>query len=625
MAFPMSYPSLNPVDLYREHLAIEIATILSLDPQFVYSKLQWTTSLDKGDLQLPVPALQLKGKPPQSLAAEICNKFPSSGLVERPVAAGAFIPFFFKSAPLTNTVLSAILREKSSYGSNHTLGLRDPSDPSQGKKKIIVEFSAPNIAKPFHAGHLRSTIIGGFIAKLYQSIGWDVWRMNYLGDWGKQYGLLANGYKYYGSEELLLRDPVNHLFDVYVRINQDVSNQEPPIAALKKEIKERKGQGKDVSDLEAELKPLVDGSEDEKARKYFKSMEDGDKDALALWERFRDLSISKYKQTYARLNIEFDEYSGESQVSKEAITNVSRELAETKVSEESEGAIIVDFKKHGAPKLGKAIFQRKDGTPLYLTRDIAAIRERWEKFHFDKMIYVVAAQQDLHLQQFFKVTEISGHKEISDRCQHINFGMVRGMSTRRGTVKFLDDILQEVHEEMHDVMQRNAAKYEQISNPEATADILAISAVMVQDMRGKRINGYDFDLERMTDPLGDTGPYLQYQHARICSIARKTGIDTRTLADADFSLLTERHAVDLVRLLAQWPDVVVNTVKTLEPMTVLTYLFKLTHAISSSYDVLQVKGSEQQVMNARMALYECGRQVLHNGMSLLGLSPVERM
>jgi arginyl-tRNA synthetase len=624
MTVSNSYPSLNPVDIYREHISGILGPIVGLEPSAVYPKLLWTQTQDKGDLMLPVPALQIKGKKPQQLAAEIGEKFPDSDLVQKPIVMGTFVQFFFKPEPLIKTVLNSILENKSSYGNNQNIGLRDPSDPSKGKKKIIVEFSSPNIAKPFHAGHLRSTIIGGFIAKLYAAIGWDVWKMNYLGDWGKQYGLLANGYKKYGSEEQLLRDPINHLFDVYVRINKDSAAQEAPIKELKETMKLKRDQGEDVTKLEKDLAGQVEASEDEKARKYFKSMEDGDKDALALWEKFRSLSISKYEQTYARLNIDFDEYAGESKVAPEAIVSVSKELAETKVSEESDGAIIVDFEKHGAKKLGKAIFQRKDGTPLYLTRDIAEIRARYDKHHFDKMIYVVAVQQDLHLAQFFKVTELSGHQDIAEKCQHINFGMVRGMSTRKGTVKFLDDILRDVGDKMHEVMRKNEKKYEQVEEPEKVADILGITAVMVQDMSGKRINGYDFNLDAMTSFEGDTGPYLQYAHARLCSIARKSEVDMSKLQSANFLLLSEQHAVDLVRLLAQWPDVVQNTVKTLEPATVLTYLFKMTHVLSSSYDVLKVMGSEPDVKEARMVLYEAARQVLHNGMSLLGLSPVER-
>lgn len=432
-----------------------------------------------------VAALRIKKKP-QELAEELASKFPASDLVHPPTACGPHLQFFCKPQPLANTVLGRVLNEKAAYGTNGNAGLKDPKDPSKGQKKIIVEFSSPNIAKPFHAGHLRSTIIGGFLANLHTVLGWDVIKMNYLGDWGKQYGLLANGFKYFGNEEALQKDPINHLFDVYVKVNGLVAEHDKPIKELKEEIKAKKEKNEDVSAQEAELAKLVEVSEDEKARRYFKSMEDGDPEALALWRRFRDLSIAKYKQTYARLNIDFDVYSGESQVKSESMTKAYKAMEQAGVAEESEGAIIADFTKHGAKKLGKAIIVRKDGTPLYLTRDIGAIIERDEAYHFDKMIYVVAAQQDLHLAQLFKVTELMGRKDLSDRCEHINFGMVHGMSTRKGTVKFLDDILRDVGDKMHEVMKKNEVKYAQVENPEKVADTLGITAVMVQDMTGKR-------------------------------------------------------------------------------------------------------------------------------------------
>lgn len=317
-------------------------------------------------------------------------------------------------------------------------------------------------------------------------MGWDVIKMNYLGDWGKQYGLLANGYQRYGNEEELLRDPINHLFDVYVKTNKDMEQEDGPIKELKEQIKIKKERNEDITDLEKDLQTRIDASFDEKARRYFKSMEDGDEGALALWRRFRDLSIEKYKETYARLNIDFDVYSGESQVRPESLAAAYDQMEKKGVSENSEGAVIVDFAKHGAKKLGKAIVVRKDGTPLYLTRDIGAIVERDEQYHFDKMLYVIAMQQDLHAAQLFKVTELMGRKDLADRCQHINFGMVRGMSTRKGTVKFLSDILTDVGEKMHEVMRKNTAKYEQVEDPDRTADILGITSVMVQDMKGKR-------------------------------------------------------------------------------------------------------------------------------------------
>lgn len=320
---------------------------------------------------------------------------------------------------------------------------------------------------------------------------------------------------------------------------------------------------------------------------------------------------------------------------------VSQLLKEKNISEESEGAVIVDLTKH-SKKLGKAIVQKKDGTTLYLTRDIGAAMERYEKYNFDKMIYVVASQQDLHLQQLFKILSLLEF-DWADRVQHINFGMVLGMSTRKGTVVFLDDILAEAKDRMHEVMKKNEEKYKQVENPDAIADTVGRTGVMIQDMSGKRfvvypnqlsflsltllarINNYNFDLDRMTSFEGDTGPYLQYAHSRLCSISRKAAIPEKDILNADLSLLTETHATNLLRCLAQYPDVLQNTLRTLEPTTVVTWLFKMTHLLSSSYDILRVVGEDPKKAAARLALYESARQVLNNGMKLLGLSPVERM
>lgn len=389
---------------------------------------------------------------------------------------GTFLKFFFKVDKLAEILIPSILKRQTAFGQNPLLGLKDTENASKGRKRIIIEFSSPNIAKPFHAGHLRSTIIGGFLSNLYEGAGWDVIRINYLGDWGKQYGLLALGFEKYGDEKALEVDPINHLYELYVNINKDLT-------AEKEEITKLESEGKDASHLKNE-------GLDEQARRYFKAMVDNDEKAIAQWARFRDMSIKRYKETYARLNIHFDDYSGESQVKQEKMDFAAKKMEEMGVSEVSEGAVIVDFSKHIKGKPGKSlerpIIKKKDGTALYLTRDISEMMQREEKYHFDQMIYVVASQQDLHLKQLFKIIELMGYPELAAKCQHINFGLVHGMSTRKGTVKFLDDILRDVGEKMHEVMQKNQAKYEQVENPLATADILGISSVMVQDMSGKR-------------------------------------------------------------------------------------------------------------------------------------------
>ena len=478
----------NPVDHFRHVISESLSTITDKPSSEIFDRLSYTTSFDKGDLTLPVPALRIPGKKPAEQAVEFAEKLPETDLVEKPVAAGPFLQFYFKPLPLTKTIIGSILTKKADYGSDPKYGLKDRKDP-KSQQTIIVEFSSPNIAKPFHAGHLRSTIIGGFLSNLYEMNGWRVIRINYLGDWGRQYGLLANAFEMFGDEQKLKADPIGHLFDIYVKINAISAPEEAAIKEKKEELKLAEERKDDTAALEAEIKELEGKSTNEQARKYFKKLEDGDPVAYATWKRFRDLSVERYEKTYARLNIHYDYYSGESQVEKERMERAVDQLATSGLSEDSKGAVIVDLTKNkdkNVKKLGKALVKKSDGSSLYLTRDIGEIVKRYEKYHFDKMIYVVASQQDIHLAQLFKIVELMGEKEIASRCQHINFGMVLGMSTRKGTVKFLDDILRDVGDHMHEVMRRNEKKYEQVADPKGTADLLGISAVMVQDMKGKR-------------------------------------------------------------------------------------------------------------------------------------------
>lgn len=389
---------------------------------------------------------------------------------------GPFIRFYFKPTVLVKKVIPAVLQNRTQWGNNPLLGLKDANDASKGQKRVVIEFSSPNIAKPFHQGHLRSTIIGGFLANLHEGAGWDVVRLNYLGDWGKQYGLLALGFTMFGNDKALEEDPIHHLYQIYVRISSLLADE-------RKEIEQLETVGKDASKLRSE-------GLDEQARQYFKAMCDNNPEAINMWKRFRELSIQKYKMSYARLNIRFDEYAGESLVKEESMKTAEMQLKSKGLTEESQGAMIVDFSKHvpGKPgkALGKALTRKTDGTSLYLTRDVGALFERNEHYKFDQMIYVVATDQELHLKQLFKLVELTGNEDLRSRISHVSFGLVLGMSTRRGTAVFLDDVLRDVGEKMHEVMRKNETKYARVSDPERTADILGISSVMVQDMTGKR-------------------------------------------------------------------------------------------------------------------------------------------
>ncbi|MDI1487642.1 MAG: hypothetical protein OHK93_006912 [Ramalina farinacea] len=603
----------NPIDIYRAYLADTVAAILPIvNPQLVYDSIQWTNNPAHGDLIVVTPKLRLKGTKPAEIVVNLVSKFPPSKLFSKPTASGIHLQVCFSPETLPQLLIPYILDRRSAYGSDAVAGLRDRSKPTSAKKKIIVEFSSPNIAKEFHAGHLRSTIIGAYISNLYKIMGWEVVNMNYLGDWGKQFGLVAIGWERFGSEEAFKNHPLSHLLEVYVKASALFKKE-------KEKVEETKARKEDTSELESQ------GIFAERDA-FFSRLEAREPDALALWRRFRDISIQRYTEVYARLNTFFDDYSGESQIDPKTIDKVQRLLTEKGVLEESNGALLIDFKKHGAKKMDVAIVRNRQGTSTYLLRDLAAVLEREEKYGFDKIIYVVSSEQDMYLQRLFKSIELMGFNTLASKLQHINFGKVQGMSSRMGKVELLGDILDKCGEKTHEKMKENEVKYKQVEDPVTTADTVGISAMMVQDMTGKRVHDYPFDFERMTSFEGDTGPYLQYSHARLCSIMRKSGYTNEDLQKADLSLLREKAAIETLRLLAQYPDVTHTAFKNLEPTTIVGYLFKLTHQISSGYDNLRVVDIREgrDVSIARAAYYDCARQVMFNALSLLGIKPVER-
>ena len=280
---PNTYPELNPFDIYRSHITELLAEVSGVDKKIIYPTLAWTAKPENGDLQLAVPALRLKGKDLKAYAQELADKFPESPLVKKPVVTGTFVGFFFKPESLISIVLPLIFKAGKSYGFNSSFGLKEDGS----KKKMVIDFSSPNIAKPFHAGHLRSTIIGGFLSNLYEGMGWEVVRLNYLGDWGKQYGVLAIGFDYFGSEEELVKNPIGHLYDIYVKVSNIQKDEADKVKALKAEVTKDKEEGKDTSAKEAEITKIETEGIDEKARQYFKGMVDGEPKAIGIWKRFR--------------------------------------------------------------------------------------------------------------------------------------------------------------------------------------------------------------------------------------------------------------------------------------------------------------------------------------------------
>ncbi|KAJ7178691.1 hypothetical protein C8R43DRAFT_974133 [Mycena crocata] len=578
-------PSTCALDAFRTSIAKRVAAALPLTEEQAYGGVDYGK---KGvDFTIALPRFKL-GKVDE-VAAKVIEQFQPDEYIESISADKAFLHFQCKSPTLIRDVLTQV------HALTHLTPTNVPcyGSNSSGKgKKVIIEYSSPNIAKSFHVGHLRSTIIGGFLANLYKACGWEVTSMNYLGDWGTQFGLIATGYEKYGSQEELEKDAIKHLFDVYVKVNKD-----------------------------AEADPEVKAE----AARWFKRMEDGDESALKNWRVWRAMSVKKYAEEYKRLNIEFDVYNGESMVGKEWQDKALARLEELGLIEDVDGAKIVNLEQW---KMGKAVLRKRDGTSIYLTRDIGGAIERYEKYKFDKMIYVVSSQQDLHLQQFFKILSLMEFP-WAESLQHVNYGLVQGMSTRKGTVVFLNEIIKEAGHVMHEQMQKNEEKYNAVVDPENVSMEIGITGVKIQDMAAKRINNYTFNWDRMKSFEGDTGPYLQYAHVRLASIARKnphliplpppSQIDTSTLASSS-------HARDIVFLLGTYPDVVKVALKTHEPSGVVTYAFRLSHAISSAWEVLVVKGEEDiEKARARMWMYECARDVLGAAMRLLSIRPLDRM
>ncbi|KAG8945013.1 hypothetical protein FRC04_001269 [Tulasnella sp. 424] len=585
-SIPGTDPERSPLDAFKIAVAASINKALPEVPLEAAYK-----AADIGrkgvDFSVAVARFKLGGKP-DPWAKKVEESFVADDYIESVKADGAFLSFTARTTSLTRTVLTTI-----DHFTNHSpSGQPSYGSNESGKgKKVVIEYSSPNIAKQFHVGHLRSTIIGAFLCNVYKASGWDVVSLNYLGDWGRQFGLIAVGFEKYGSEEELEKNAIRHLYDVYVKINKDAEEDE---------------------------------SVNDAARAYFKRMEDGDESALGHWRKWRELSIERYKTEYERLNVAFDVYSGESQVGKESQDSCLKRLEDMGLVSDSDGAKIVDLEKY---KLGKAVVRKKDGTSIYLTRDIGGAVERYEKYKFDKMIYVVASQQDLHLAQFFKVLELLEYP-WAKTLEHVNFGMVQGMSTRKGTAVFLEQIIEEAAKVMHEQMQSNEEKYKQIENPLETAQEIGITAIKIQDMSAKRINNYTFNWSRMLSFEGDTGPYIQYAHVRLASMERKNPnlVPLPPASEIHFDLLSEAKARDIVFLLATYPDVVKTAQERHEPSGVVTFCMKLAHLIASAWETLIVKGEpDEQKARARLFLFIRARDVLAAGLRLLSITPLERM
>jgi len=561
----------------KKNVARRIARLTGEDASLVESRFEVPRDRGHGDLALPCFFLaRTMRKDPSRIAAGLAEDLEGTIPGVSFEAAGPYLNLRIDAMLKTSEVLEAVRCGGTAFG----------RVPGWDGKTVVIDFSHPNIAKPFGVGHLRSTVIGNALANLYAFLGARVVKINHLGDWGKQFGLLDVAYRLWGDEGKLDEDPIMHLYELYVRIN------------------------KRIEEGDADL--------DEQGREAFRRLEQGEEEYVRRWKLFRDLSVREFKRVYARLEISFDSYKGEAFFNERMKETIER-MRKAGILVRSEGADVVDLRDE---ELGVAIIRKSNGSTTYLTRDVAAAEYRYETYGFDRMLYVVGQPQELHFKQLFAILRRMGYPWV-ERMEHVRFGYIKGMSTRRGTIVFLDDVLDEAKERVLKKMEGLYIQKVKEEERERIAEEIGITAVVFSDLKNRRIKDVEFDWDRILSLQGDTGPYLQSVLARIYGIFRKVGDPPS--GGVDYSLLGEEKARELVDLLGLFPAAVEEAAREREPSVLTGYLLKLAASFHSAYTVLPVKGSEENVARARLRLFDCVRQVFENGFRILGFRIVREM
>ena len=532
---------------------------------------------DMGDFAFPCFKLaKVFRKAPNMIAAELSEKIEAKGVISNVTPLGGYINFFVNKSQLAETVIKDVLTKKEKYGHSNL-----------GKDKtIVIDFSSPNIAKPFHIGHIRTTVIGNALYKIYDSQGYNTVRINHLGDYGTQFGKLIVAFKLWGNKEAVEANPIPELLKLYIQFHD-----------------------------EAERHPEM---EDE-ARAWFTKLENGDKEAKELWQWFRDESLKEFARVYDLLDIEFDSYNGESFYS-DKMDRVIDIIKDKGLLQESQGTNIVDLEEYNMPP---ALITKNDGSTLYMTRDLAAALYRKENYDFEKCIYVVGSQQSLHFQQLFKVLELVGFEWAKDMV-HVPFGMVAleegTMSTRKGRVVFLEDVLKQAIEKTKETM---LAKNPNALNVDEIAKQVGVGAVVFQELSNSRIKDYTVSWSRTLSFEGETGPYVQYTHARCCAVLRKAEEEVTT--DINYELLNDVDSAEVLKVIASFNKTILNAMRKNEPHIITRFVLDLAQAFNKFYHDNSILVEDAELRKARLALVCATRQALENGLKLLGMQAPERM
>ncbi|TCD45432.1 arginine--tRNA ligase [Streptococcus sp. X16XC17] len=562
---------MNQKQLVADRLS---AVIASLDAQAIYALLGKPKSSEMGDIAFPAFSLaKVERKAPQVIASDIVEKLDMEGF-EKVVATGPYINFFLDKAAISKEVLHTIIEEKEDYGQLHI---------GDGET-VTLDMSSPNIAKPFSVGHLRSTVIADSIGHIYSKLGYNAIRINHLGDWGKQFGMLIVAYKLWGDKAAVEANPIDELLKLYVRIN-----------------------------AEADENPELD----EQARQWFKKLEDGDQEALDLWKWFRDESLVEFNRIYDKLNVSFDHFHGEAFYNDKMDEGIQI-LEDKHLLQESKGAQIVNLEKYDLPP---ALIKKSDGATLYITRDMATAMYRQRTFNFVKNIYVVGQEQSHHFKQLKAVLKEMGF-DWSDDMIHVSFGLVtknkKKLSTRKGNIIRLEPTLDEaVSRALAQIEEKNP----NLENKEEVAKEVGIGAVKFYDLKTDRDNGYDFDLEAMVSFEGETGPYVQYAYARIQSILRKANFT----ADATATYaLNDAESWDIIKLLQSFSATIERAADKYDPSLIAKYAINLAQSFNKYYAHTRIL-DESPERDSRLALAYATGLVLKESLRLLGVEAPEKM
>ena len=528
-----------------------------------------------GDYSLPCfrLAAQLK-KSPAELAKEVAGRVGCFNFLEKAEAIGPFVNFTLNKSAYAKDVLEKVLSAGGFYGS---------SDTGAGKT-VCIDYSSVNIAKPFHIGHLLNTVLGAALYRIYKKVGYHAVGINHLGDWGTQFGKLIVAYKKWGDEEDIEKRGVRALVDIYVKFHK-----------------------------EAEKNPSLD----DEARAWFKKIEDGDKEALSIFNRFKTSTLAEVEKIYKRLNVTFDSYAGESFYN-DKMQPVLDMLTQKGLLVDDDGAKVVKLGEGMPP----CLLVRSDGATLYATRDLAAAFYRKKTYDFDKCLYVVASQQNLHFRQWFKVLELAGEEWYKDLV-HVAHGMVSleegSLSTRSGNVVYLDDVLDMAVSKSREIIEE---KREDLPDPDAVAEQIGVGAVIFGVLYNNRIKDMTFSYARALNFDGETGPYVQYTHARCRSLTEKCPDPD---CDPDYSGVTGAEACEVLKLLDSYPDVILSAAEKYEPCYVSRFLVDLAQAFGKFYLTCNIAKAEDGVKKARLMLVKAVKSVLKDGLELLGIKAPEKM